>query len=173
MGCASSAPIVESGKNLVETAKETAAETVAKGERVILNAGEAAKESVESVKETVHNAVASAEESLGKIGDAFSFASNKVQEAADEVDVVGNGAEAVSEAETVLASEADHVREAFASKTTPFFETVRSVEEDVAAPKNGEEKYDMLGEDVEDDVARDAEELLGEDATTKQEECTE
>lgn len=35
MGCASSAPLVEQGKHLVETVKDTANDTVAKGEKAL------------------------------------------------------------------------------------------------------------------------------------------
>ena len=35
MGCASSSPLVESGKNFVDTAKDQAGEVVSKGEKTI------------------------------------------------------------------------------------------------------------------------------------------
>lgn len=41
--------------------------------------------------------------------------------------------EAISEAETVVMSETDNAREAFQSGTSPFFDTVRSLDEDVAS----------------------------------------
>lgn len=35
MGCASSSPIIESGKNLVEDAKDAVSDTITKGEKAI------------------------------------------------------------------------------------------------------------------------------------------
>lgn len=39
MGCASSSPIVEGGKNLVDDAKDSVAGTIAKGEKALQGKG--------------------------------------------------------------------------------------------------------------------------------------
>nr|CAH7713249.1 unnamed protein product [Callosobruchus chinensis] len=111
---------------------------------------------------------------MDKIGDTFNFAHNAAKEAAEDLaakkdemvqSVVDTTAEAISDAETVVASETESAKEAFSAKAGPIFETVQSVEsdlesrvhevkEDVAQKLHDleddmNEHFDMLGDSVE------------------------
>ncbi|XP_050294443.1 uncharacterized protein LOC126734763 isoform X2 [Anthonomus grandis grandis] len=198
MGCASSAPLVEQGKHLVEGVKDAASDTVNKGEKALHNATDTIKEGVSSgidtVKETVQSAINTAEESVGsvaqKIGETFNFTSSKANELEDtkqtlsstKDDLVGNvsesAAEVVSEAETVIVSETEHAREAFQSGTSPLFETVHSMDDEMASAlkelevhglddfhektKDLEESVIQSGTEVLEDLENDTKDHLGE-----------
>ncbi|KAF5281641.1 hypothetical protein FQR65_LT14615 [Abscondita terminalis] len=124
MGCASSNPLIESGKHLVESAKESAVEFAHKGENAIHDAGETAKHGITTGATQVKTAVESAIEGVGnhlgssvnKIGDTFKSKHEEAEEAlSNTVDDASKASEhmmeVVSEAETVLASEVDTVIE--------------------------------------------------------------
>uniref|UniRef100_A0A6P7FLM0 Uncharacterized protein LOC114329064 isoform X1 n=2 Tax=Diabrotica virgifera virgifera TaxID=50390 RepID=A0A6P7FLM0_DIAVI len=180
MGCASSSPIMDSGKTFVDGAKETVSDTMSKGGKVleglpsikIIHVGESAKEGLshgmDTVKETMHNAVNTAEHGvdtvIGKIGETFAFASSTASEVKEDLEtkkdeLVTNASdtatEAVSEAETVLASETESAKDAFTSKMSPAFETMKSVGEDISEKaaeihENGIELIDDLEESMDD-----------------------
>ncbi|XP_066154879.1 protein DR_1172 isoform X2 [Euwallacea fornicatus] len=184
MGCASSAPLVEQGKNLVESAKDTANESISKGEKALQDTGDTIKDGLESVKDSVHIALNSAEESIGsvaqKIGDTFNFATSRTSEnmahdfqdakealsSKDDLLTSASDAatEAVSEAETVVMSETDHAREAFQTAAAPFFETVHSLEEggDTALKDPEEDKHAYFSDILEDLEGDSNKDLLGE-----------
>ncbi|XP_049819437.1 uncharacterized protein LOC126264674 [Aethina tumida] len=144
MGCASSTPLVEGGKNLVEAAKETANDAVTKGEQALHDVGETAKDGIETVKETMTSAFTTAESSVGnvvgKIGETFNFTSSQVKEGVNHLEaskdeMINNAsdatAEAISEAETVLASEADNVKEFVSDTKNSMNETMNSIGKDM------------------------------------------
>ncbi|XP_066249857.1 uro-adherence factor A [Euwallacea similis] len=196
MGCASSAPLVEQGKNLVEGVKDTANETISKGEKALQDTGDTIKDGLESMKDSVHIALNTAEESIGsvaqKIGDTFTFATSRTSEniahefqdaqealSSSKDDLLTSASdaatEAVSEAETVVMSETDHAREAFQTAAAPFFETVHSLEEDVnTASKDREEDKHADFSDVLEDLEGDSnKDLLGESVGSANQETVE
>ncbi|XP_057664634.1 alanine--tRNA ligase-like [Diorhabda carinulata] len=173
MGCASSSPLVENGKNFIEGAKDSVSETLTKGGKVLEDVGETAKEGISSgldtVKETVHTAVTTAENGvenvMGKLGETFNLASSKATDLHEDIEskkhelvanVSDTAAEAISEAETVVVSEAENAKEAFTSKASPVFETVHSIGEEMEhkASEIQEDGIEFI-EDIEEHVLGD------------------
>uniref|UniRef100_A0AAR5PZF5 Uncharacterized protein n=2 Tax=Dendroctonus ponderosae TaxID=77166 RepID=A0AAR5PZF5_DENPD len=205
MGCASSAPLVEQGKHLVEGVKDTANDTMAKGEKALHETTDTIKDGIssgiDSMKETVQSVFTTAEESVGsvahKLGETLSLTTSKTAENlknAQEITTdlsaakgemlsgtVDAAAEAVSEAETVVMSEAEQAREAFQSGTSPFFETVHSLGDEVdstlantaalALDKAEDLEVSMhhtlkQGGELLEDLETDAKDMLGESVKT-------
>lgn len=106
--------------------------------------GETAKDGIETVKETMTSAFTTAESSVGnvvgKIGETFNFTSSQVKEGVNHLEaskdeMINNAsdatAEAISEAETVLASEADNVKEFVSDTKNSMNETMNSIGKDM------------------------------------------
>lgn len=95
------------------------------------------------MKETFHKVTSNAEDTvesvMGKIGDTFNFHSSKdtvLEDLEEKTDGIINSAsdsaaEVISEAETVLASEAESVKETFSTNKSAVFERMHSVEDKV------------------------------------------
>ncbi|GJQ84158.1 hypothetical protein Trydic_g2837 [Trypoxylus dichotomus] len=136
MGCAGSNPIVQGGKQFVESAKDSVTEAVSKGEHALHNAGEAAKEGMEHVKEAVGTAVTSAEAGLEgmveKVGNPFSSGKKEIDALAEQAETrtnneitsaVAAATETVSDAETILASEAENAKDFMIKTKTAVLKT--------------------------------------------------
>ncbi|XP_071054343.1 group 3 late-embryogenesis abundant protein, mitochondrial-like [Onthophagus taurus] len=157
MGCASSNPLVEGGKNLVTTAKESVNDVVAKGEHTIHEAGDAAKEGMEHVKEAVESAMNTVENSLGnvvgKVSNTFNSTKNNVAETIDATKE--NITEAVSDAETVVISEKDNAKEMLSTAASKTFKRIDSMTDEFgeAITERKEEVVDSLHiEDIEQSI---------------------
>lgn len=112
------------------------------------------------MKESVHIALSSAEDSVGsmvgKIGDTFNFHSNNTKDTIitdletmkdDTLNNLSDGAtEAVSEAETVLMSETENMKDGIMASDTAVMDTVESFTNEIE--NNLNETKENVGESI-------------------------
>ncbi|XP_017773421.1 PREDICTED: uncharacterized protein LOC108560405 [Nicrophorus vespilloides] len=133
MGCASSNPLVEGGKNIVDNVKETKDNAVAVGEKAMQDAGEVVNSGMDHVKHAVESGLNTAQNSIGtfvnSIENTISTTKSSATNAAENIanKTTESLEEAISDAKTVLVGDDDIHKDLDTLSTTA---TIDKLEDD-------------------------------------------